>query len=110
MSFQVIKYDYLWRLDADIEVRLGIPCDVFDIMVKSHAVLVIARMHICAHKSLPTHTHTHTQIARILGPRILRRRFLFVYLFVCMFLSLYVQVYIQRGIYIRAVHFDTRVL
>jgi hypothetical protein len=32
-------YDYLWRLDADIEMRLGIPCDVFDIMVRSRAVL-----------------------------------------------------------------------
>jgi len=35
----VAEYDYLWRLDADIETRLGIPCDVFDIMVRSHAVL-----------------------------------------------------------------------
>ena len=33
------EYDYLWRLDADIEMRLGIPCDVFDIMVESRAVL-----------------------------------------------------------------------
>mmetsp|Transcript_23802 Transcript_23802/g.37209 ORF Transcript_23802/g.37209 Transcript_23802/m.37209 type:complete len:223 (-) Transcript_23802:1044-1712(-) len=34
----VQEFDYLWRLDADIETRLGIPCDVFEVMVRSHAV------------------------------------------------------------------------
>ena len=71
MSFQVIKYDYLWRLDADIEMRLGIPCDVFDIMVKSHAVLVIARMHMRTYMLANTRTHTHslshTQMHALLG-------------------------------------------
>eukprot|EP00287_Rhodomonas_sp_CCMP768_P006520 CAMPEP_0196734850 /NCGR_PEP_ID=MMETSP1091-20130531/13469_1 /TAXON_ID=302021 /ORGANISM="Rhodomonas sp., Strain CCMP768" /LENGTH=226 /DNA_ID=CAMNT_0042078419 /DNA_START=66 /DNA_END=746 /DNA_ORIENTATION=+ len=32
------EFDFVWRLDADIETRLDIPCDVFDIMVRSHAV------------------------------------------------------------------------
>ena len=49
LTFVQHRYDYLWRLDADVEMRLGIPCDVFDIMVRSRAVLGFVLPRPCTH-------------------------------------------------------------
>ena len=62
--------DYVWRLDADVELRLGVPCDVFRIAADARAVLGFTYTHTLARTHARTHgraggrarTHTRTHI------------------------------------------------
>ena len=56
--------DYIWRLDADVELRLGVPCDVFRIAADARAVLGLTSFHTHRHRHRHARTHARTRGAR----------------------------------------------